>query len=236
MDSHFTVDSQQCYEISYSNACYNLHFSNHCEDCRDGYLLEDCTGCSNCFACSHLNNLSYHVFNTAVAKEEYEDIVQRFLSGDYEIREKIAEFFAHVPYNQRYITRGQDCLGHNIKDSKRCISSFNIQDGEDLKYCNVTLGGIVDCYDIDQTGLNANLLYEFMTGSMDLYRVMFSFVIRENSQYLMYCDDMSNCSNCFGCVGLTNKSYCILNKQYTESEYFALIPKIIDHMTMAGEW
>jgi hypothetical protein len=36
--------------------------------------------------------------------------------------------------------------------------------------------------------------------------------------------------NIFGCVGLKNKEYCILNKQYTKEEYEALIPKIKQHM------
>jgi len=31
--------------------------------------------------------------------------------------------------------------------------------------------------------------------------------------------DLKGCSNCVMCVGLRNKSYCILNKQYTKEEY-----------------
>jgi len=38
-------------------------------------------------------------------------------------------------------------------------------------------------------------------------------------------------SNLFGCVGLRNKQYCILNKQYSKEEYEALVPKIKAHMT-----
>ena len=34
----------------------------------------------------------------------------------------------------------------------------------------------------------------------------------------------------FGCVGLRNKQYCILNRQYTKEEYEALVPKVIAHM------
>ena len=39
-----------------------------------------------------------------------------------------------------------------------------------------------------------------------------------------------NCKNCFGCVGLKKKQYCILNKQYTKEKYFELRNKIIEHM------
>lgn len=38
------------------------------------------------------------------------------------------------------------------------------------------------------------------------------------------------CSDCFGCIGLQHKQYCILNKQYTKEEYEKLVPQIITHM------
>ena len=42
-----------------------------------------------------------------------------------------------------------------------------------------------------------------------------------------------SCSDCFGCVGLRNKQYCIFNKQYTKEEYEDLVPKIIHQMNSA---
>lgn len=44
----------------------------------------------------------------------------------------------------------------------------------------------------------------------------------------MFCFNSNK--NCFGCIGMRNKSYCILNKQYMKEEYEALLPKIIEHM------
>jgi hypothetical protein len=46
----------------------------------------------------------------------------------------------------------------------------------------------------------------------------------------------NNCTNCFGCIGLKNKSYCILNKQYTKEQYFELVPRIVSLMKKYGEW
>jgi DNA-binding NarL/FixJ family response regulator len=42
--------------------------------------------------------------------------------------------------------------------------------------------------------------------------------------------------DCFGCVGLQKKQYCILNKQYSKENYFGLKSKIIEHMQKTGEW
>jgi hypothetical protein len=49
----------------------------------------------------------------------------------------------------------------------------------------------------------------------------------KDSDYLYAC---RNSSNLFACIGLKNKQYCILNKQYTKEEYEELIPKIKKHM------
>jgi hypothetical protein len=48
-----------------------------------------------------------------------------------------------------------------------------------------------------------------------------------NIQYGINCH--SN-NNIFGCVGLRGKSFCILNKQYSEEEFKSLVPRIIEHM------
>jgi len=38
------------------------------------------------------------------------------------------------------------------------------------------------------------------------------------------------------CIGLQNKSFCILNKQYTEEEYFPLVDEIKYEMLSRGEY
>jgi len=47
---------------------------------------------------------------------------------------------------------------------------------------------------------------------------------------------MYSSNNCFWCVWLRNKQYCILNKQYSKEEYEKLVPKILSHMQCAREW
>jgi hypothetical protein len=37
---------------------------------------------------------------------------------------------------------------------------------------------------------------------------------------------MSRCTYCFGCVGLSNKDFHILNKQYSRQEYFAITKRL----------
>ncbi len=56
-----------------------------------------------------------------------------------------------------------------------------------------------------------------------------------NCTYLMDCNSctgchfsamLNACADCFGCVGLTHKKYCIFNKQYTKEEYFKKVEEL----------
>jgi hypothetical protein len=47
---------------------------------------------------------------------------------------------------------------------------------------------------------------------------------------LYYCYYMEECSYCLGCIGLKNKSYCILNKQYTKEERYQKVDEIFAAM------
>ena len=69
-----------------------------------------------------------------------------------------------------------------------------------------------------------------------MYGSIFSMDIWPNIQYVLYSDSCSSSNHLFGCIGLRNKSYCILNKQYTKEEYEVLVPRIIEHMMKTGEW
>ncbi len=56
-----------------------------------------------------------------------------------------------------------------------------------------------------------------------------------SSTYLMDCNNstdchfsafLNSCNDCFGCVGLTQKKYCIFNKQYTKEEYLKKVEEL----------
>ena len=78
--------------------------------------------------------------------------------------------------------------------------------------------------------ITSEMMYEASVAASHNYFGKFFVQIKEskNFEYSMY---GSSVSNIFGCVGVQNKQYCILNKQYTKEEYEALVPKIIEHMT-----
>jgi hypothetical protein len=47
-----------------------------------------------------------------------------------------------------------------------------------------------------------------------------------SSSYLVRCLALSNCSYCFGCVGLSNKDFHILNERYARQDYFEITTEL----------
>ncbi|MFH1404643.1 MAG: hypothetical protein ABIH21_00910, partial [Patescibacteria group bacterium] len=47
-----------------------------------------------------------------------------------------------------------------------------------------------------------------------------------HSQSIEYCESCHDCEFCFGCIGLRKKRYYILNKQYSEQEYWEKLDDI----------
>ena len=100
----------------------------------------------------------------------------------------------------------------SIKDSYMAVCSFF---GEHLLYSYWTgwSNNLVDCAYI----LKSELCYE----SQDV-RQGYSCRYIYNSQNMTdsaFCFASFNCTNCFMCVNLRNKQYCIRNTQYTKEEY-----------------
>ena len=95
----------------------------------------------------------------------------------------------------------------------------------------VTPGGRTnDCYDFTHYGVNSELLYETFQSGNQTSNIRFCWYVIINTSDLEYCIGLTGCKNCFGCVGLKNREYCILNKQYKKEEYLKLRERIINHM------
>jgi hypothetical protein len=75
------------------------------------------------------------------------------------------------------------------------------------------------------------LVYESVTSGWHATRLRFCWECWDGGQSFEYCAHCGGTSdNLFGCIAVRNKQYCILNKQYSKEEYFALCKKIIEQM------
>ncbi len=243
-------DCLDCYAVYHGELCYGdivstrlsqTVFSEHSDNCVGSAFLYDCKNCTDCFGCTNLRNKSYCIFNQQYTKEEYNRLVKsEWDLGSHSNLEKATARFRDLKLNSvhRYahLVNCQKTTGDNVANAFNCYACFDfIDDVRDCKWC--INGGLKmsDSYDGYGVGANAQLLYETLDAGVDGQRFLSCAVVWGGVD-LRYLFNSFACQDCFGCVGLRNKSYCILNKQYSKEEYKELLPKIIDQMTKAGEY
>ncbi|MEK7187351.1 MAG: hypothetical protein AAB691_00715 [Patescibacteria group bacterium] len=228
-------DSEICYEDIASSKLYTTFFSENSDSCTDSYFLYDCRGCSNCFASSGLRNKQYHIFNQPYSKEEYFKKIKEFNLGSYNDLEAIKKRFiseAKGKAIRRFanLVNTQNVTGNNLEHTANCFHAFDLWNNN--KDCKFVMNGgwnMTDTYDGYGVGEHAELMYELVDSGVQASRLLFGVVLwtGNNVQYAINCH---NTNNLFGCIGLRSKSHCILNKQYSETEFKEMMPKIIAHM------
>lgn len=118
----------------------------------------------------------------------------------------------------------EQCVGHQITNSKHSVCSFSAEETENIKYCR-DIHDLQDAMDINFESDTTSRVYECcglekVTKSMSIFLCL-------NIHDCYYCHLCFDSSHLFGCIGLRNKQYCIFNKQYSKEEYEILVPKII---------
>ncbi len=106
----------------------------------------------------------------------------------------------------------------NVTFAKNCYMGAMSWKNEDCMYFYHVAGpesrDVVDCLNIFYY---SQIIYDcvFLEHCYNCQNCYFSTGLTDC--FFMY--DSKGCSNCFMCVNLRQKSYCILNKQYTKEEY-----------------
>jgi len=233
VDVTMAETTQLAYEVVNCNKCYQIYYSVDCESSHDIWFSKNLVGCSNCFGCINLRGQQYCIFNEKYNKEDYERKLGEFNLGSYsaveEIKEKAKRFWLTLPNKYMHSTQNLDSDGDYIYNSKYVKKSFLVSSSEYCKYCSWLVGkNNKECYDYTQFGENTEKIYECLVSGNNISNVIGSVVCLEgqNVSYSMDCRG----SDMFGCIGLRNKKYSILNKQYTKEEYEELVKKIIEHM------
>ncbi|MDA2935604.1 hypothetical protein MYX06_00075 [Patescibacteria group bacterium AH-259-L05] len=224
-----------CYECLNCARCFSCAFSQDCYDCSYAYFSKDCRGCDSVFGCIGLRNKKYCFFNKQLSKEEYQKRVQSF-SWSHEaitkVRKTARKLWMSSPYKFYHGNKNKNSSGDYLESTKSTRLSFNCRHNEDTAYLQ-DAWQIKDCLDMTEI-LDAELSYETQ-GCAHLNRC-----VGLRSCWTLtdcyYCDLCFTGSYLFGCMGLKQKQYCILNKQYLKEEYFDLRDKIISHMKRTGEW
>lgn len=224
---------ERCYECIASNDCYAVCYAKDCENCSESWYLEDCTGCRSCFGCVGLRSKQYHIFNVSYTQEEYAVAVQEWMRNPIEVKKRMDALRTHHIVKALRSIGSENVTGDYLLNSRNVRSSFDLKNCEDCTYCT-TLNGFKDAMDCDYAAVATELTYNSMTSYG--YRIVCSSNCMAVSSNLTYCDTCFSCKDSFGCVGMRNAQFCILNTQYTQGEFEALAAKIALKMKQDGEW
>ena len=232
-DSYNVQKSERCYECIDCLQCYQLAFSQECNSCSDSWFLYDCVNCQDCFGCVNLRNKKYCIFNQQYTKEEYQKIISGYVFGSHQALEKWKTKFAE--FKKKFIVptlvgrQNNNVSGNWIDNSKNVQRSFMCTNVEEVRYCEM-LFNTKDAMDFSSWGAGSERVYEAVNTGMQCGNLRFSnecWVQLLDGEYTMNCH---NARNLFGCVGLRNAQFCILNKQYGQTEFEELTVKIRKQM------
>jgi len=222
--SEFSAECIDCEKIS------NCFYSQDCADSFNLYFCKNCIGCNDCIGSVNLRNKSYCIFNEQHKKEDYLKKIKEMQLGSLNnfknIMNRSLEFYLQFPVKYFHGKNNINSIGDYIIHSKNSFNIFDGEDVEDSKYLYI-VNKVKDSYDGYAVVENVELNLEVISHNSSFSKFCLSFW---NGSYGTYSDTCENCTNVFGCIGLRNKQYCILNRQYTKEKYEKLIPEIIKHM------
>lgn len=240
LDCVYCFDSELCYECADVRNCFNLKWSRHCENCSDSSFLFNCTSCSDCYCCTNLAHKKHCLNNKQLSEKEYFRRVHALALDRRDVvaeeKRRFANFSSTASVKYFRGVNIENCSGDFLYNSKNCEHCFFVSNSEDCADC-LELDGAKQAILQAYFGFNSELVYNSLLAGANAYNLRFCQECWTNVAELEYCMQCSNgVEQCFGCVGLTRASYCILNKQYRKNEYFELIKQIKAQMSANGEY
>jgi hypothetical protein len=236
IDNLYLNKSEFCYECVDCLDSNKLLYSHECESCVDSIGLYDCRGCVNCIGCVGLRQQTHQIFNKQVSKEEYQEFLKRYPLNEESsiiyILNKMEELRKKMTTRALFGSHNENVSGDHIYNSHNIGYSFDVKKGENSRYCYTSVN-LSESYDIS---FNPNISYGYQTLASTGSANLIGTHLVHDSNYVYYSDSCNNSNYLFGCFGLRNKKYCILNKQYTKEEFEELFPKIIENMEQYGDW
>ncbi|MDD5055442.1 MAG: hypothetical protein PHZ00_04215 [Candidatus Peribacteraceae bacterium] len=237
VDCLFVTDCELCSHCTDCEGCTRTHFSQNLKNCHDCWFMGSCLGCSDCIGCTNLRQEKHCILNKQFTQEEYErrkaELLAKLGSSQRLLEDLVASSNRSQPHCAAHNINTEGSSGNNLVNCKNCVHCFDLIESTDCRYVSQGIKA-TDCMDVNGVP-ESTLLYE-CAAVPTVSSSAFCAATWVQSSRLLYCYLCRACSDCFGCVSLHRKQYCILNKQYTKEEYEILVPKIIERMRKNGEW
>jgi len=229
-DAYYVDESERLYEGVGVHNSTGVRWAQNAVECLDSSFLINCSGVQNCFGCVNLRHKGYHFLNEPLEKSDYETRVGKIL-GSYRavenFRKQFEDFSLKFPRRATSNLKNVNVDGDYIFESKNCHASFELSYCENVSY-SYFIKKARDVYDILGHGRDTELMLEAV-GAGYSTRVIAGWWV-ENVEDVEYCLSTRKSKRCFGCDGVKNAKYTILNKQYDEAEYDKIRSYIMEEL------
>ena len=231
-DCDYAIESELCYESVDPYKAYNCDYVEYCYNIRDSSYCYNCTG-NNLFGCINLKNKSFCIFNRQLTELEYNQKVKKLKQLPPEkILAVVEDLKKRFPLTQTIANENENTsYGNYIHFDKNCYLCFDAAHDENCAYLYDSFH-CQNSFDMTYVAQDSSLTYE-SCDSTHLFNCNFTIhgSYCQDSSYLFNC---YNVKNCLGCVGLRNKEYCILNRQFSKEEYETLSKNILTELGKAN--
>ena len=221
--------SSRVFESSGIIQSSNIFYSQTIQNSSDIWFCKDLINCHHCILSSNLENQSYCIRNKQYTKEEYVSKKNKLLHDKYTF-----ELLQHESWTTESHDWSPAYVGHGIFS---CVDVSNWYFANDVVHGNnlILFWSNTDCeyiYDCITWGSphGTHLYWGLSLSGEHIYCGAHC----EDCFNVYYSFDIEGCSYCLGCVGIKNKSYCILNKQYTKEERYQKVDEIFSTMEKEG--
>lgn len=236
VDSMDIFASERIYESIFLNQCYDCRFCFYSQNLVSSAFCYDCRNLQDCFMCIGLRSGQYMFMNKQYSEEEYKKIIAIYqldtYTGQEKAKKEFNDFKKFHTNDSLFMINCTDCIGDALINSHNAKFCYTGRRLHNVKYFE-NGNDIKDGYDMLVGGEN-EMCYEGITPDND--RLALFTIFSYKCSDVAYVEHCFGSQDLFGCSGLRQSQYCILNKQYSKEEYFALREKIIEHMKKTEEW
>ncbi|MFH1315042.1 MAG: hypothetical protein ABIH67_01465 [Candidatus Uhrbacteria bacterium] len=238
LDSYRARSCQDCFAVNQCEKMYNCSYVLNCSDCLNSSFLFDCRNCESCFCSSNLRNAKYVFYNQKFSEEEYKKKMAEIDLSCHGIFEEYHQKFHQLleqeaVWPENFNLACQDSTGEYLRNCLRCEDCFSIGEATNCYKSQMSQKGSEYCAYC--SGFSGTSESYFAAGVTNSARIKFSTSVAD-SMNLEYCHSCYNCQDCFACVGLKNKRFNILNREYSEDEYWSLVDRIKLSMLEQGSY
>ena len=210
------VDSTNCYYSQSFARCYDIWYCWYSVDCHD------------CFGCANLKNKSYCIFNIQYTEEEYKKKLSTLkqMSKEDVLKKRLAVIKQLPQLHSEHLDNTNSDYCDYAYFMKNCYYCFDCAHSQDCGYLTASYES-VDSWDCDHVVRGEHIVECTYSGDIyNCYKVTDSARCYDS----FFLEDCTDCRDCFGCNKLSHKQYCILNIQYTETEYKEMVSKLRDEL------